>query len=1726
MIHLTGYLIKDEIAKGSNSIVFRGVRESDNTPVVIKLLAKDYPSPKEITDFMHEFQVMEKTFCDGIIKPYEIVKGSRHAIIMEDIGGDSVASALKYSQVTLDEKLLLSIKMTHSLSQLHKHNIIHKDINPTNFIWNHKTGEVKLIDFGISTEVARESPQFVNVNFLEGTPAYISPEQTGRINRPIDCRTDLYSLGISFYEMFTGAVPFQGVDKSELIYYHIAKTPLPPHEVNPEVPIFLSQIIMKLISKTAEERYQTAMGLKRDLEFCHKNFDSLKPNRISFVPGQGDVNDRFEIPHKLYGREREIEELIGCFENASEGGSEFLLVSGNSGVGKSSLIHEIYKPITAKKGYYISGKFSQFMQSTPYYGIAQAFNGLIKQLHAESQISLDSLKQELLDSLGSYGQLIVDVIPELSNIIGPQPPVPDLNPLEFQNRFKLAFREFFMVFARQEHPLVIFLDDLQWSDSSTLDLIEYLLESGAIKYVFVIGAYRDNEAEALQPLLRKLEKLKSEQGQIAKIKQIYLNPLEFPAINQLVAETLHCRLEESKPLSMIIQKKTNGNPFFISQMLNTLFLRKAIKFLPEKGRWTYDPEKVEAAEISDNVIDLLVKSLKSLPKGTKRLLELGSCIGNQFDLETILLISNLPLEALAKDLWAAIEKEIILPLDNNYRYIGSLLNETDLSNLEIRFCFAHDRIRQAVYSVIPESEKSRKHLIIGRQLLKSLRETRRSDITFDLVNHLNKGRTLITDKSDRLELAELNIIAGLKAMKSTAFSTALAYFDTASSALSAEEWADTKEKLFRLSLERTKAAVLSGDLQKAEALIDYLSEIANGSLEKCSVSSIRVLLYIFQGKLFETIGEARKALLLLGINLPVSAKEIDKKIQSGIKKVQRFLKKTPVEEIVNLPVMTDPEKIMAMQLLFQVNPQAIQVNPPLFNLSTLIMFDLTITYGTTPLSCKCLGDFGVFLGTALSDYKTGYKLGEAAFSLINKFKAEAQKPPVYFVFSFISPFIKHFQESLDYYYMSYQTGLETGDLMHATFALANRAHLSIWVGKNLNECKEETENSLVFIKKVNGPAPQLLSEIVLYTIQKLQTIPVSGMNQDFEARDKEIISVIENVHNVVFLCRFYQFNTLVSYILGDIEEAERWSNMADEVLYAVSSDFPISDHYLLKGLILVGKWKGSSPEQRGQIEEALYEIKNRLRNLTDTCPENFAHKYYLLTAEIAIIQNKPLETIVELFRKAGDYIGGSDFIQFKALINELSGKFWLERGDATVSQAYMREAYYLYGKWGADRKLALMDRDISLCGSWSSKTSEDSTLSTVVNNIDMNSIFKATQAISSEIKIERLLAILIGILIENTGAQLGCILLKNEFDGKLHIEAFQDIELGHCQVVQSLPAESEKLCLEIVQYVVRTKDVLVIHDASLDPDWQGNQYIKNNRIRSVLCIPVSYQNRLKGIVYLENNLSDNVFTSSRMETIKILASQAAISLENARLYENMEGKVRERTFQLNIANEKLRELSQRDSLTGLYNRRYLYSVVSDKVSQHLQKHTETRSDGSRRFSSAENSIGAFLIDIDYFKDVNDTYGHAAGDDVLIAISNALGQLLNGDDILVRWGGEEFLIVLFNGNHEKYRRFARRAAETIENTPITISGDKVIYKTCSIGYSEIPLNAEIPDLIDLEQSIKICDYALYCAKEKGRNCSAHFKMLKNIGADLGLINQLHNLSKSNEFNKEYFEIEYN
>ncbi|MCA1993408.1 MAG: serine/threonine-protein kinase PknK, partial [Coleofasciculus sp. S288] len=767
MTALLGYQIFAQIYESANSIVYRGIQEKDNQAVILKVLREDYPTPEEIIRYKQEYQITHNLNIERVIKAYSLEKYQNNlVIIFEDFGGESLKILMKNQKLDLELVLSLAIQITQGLGEIHHRTIIHKDINPSNIVFNPKTKQLKLIDFGISTILSRETLTLQNPNLIEGTLAYISPEQTGRMNRTLDYRTDFYSLGATFYELLTYQLPFDVTDAMELVHCHLAKQPVPPHELNSEIPKAVSNIVMKLLAKTAEERYQSAWGIKADLEECLFQLQN-KGDILYFPLGFYDISDQFQIPQKLYGREIEVETLIAAFERVAEGGDagtrgrgdaeieeskiqvaleahercdpkskiELMLVSGYSGIGKSALVQEIYKPITKRRGYFISGKFDQLQRNIPYSALVSAFSNLVRQLLTETEAALGQWREKILTALGANGQIIIDVIPEVELIVGKQLTPPELAPTEAQNRFNLVFQSFIRVFAQPEHPLVIFIDDLQWADIASLKLIQLLMTAQDSQYLFFIGTYRDNEVSAAHPLMLTVDEI----GQAGvTINQISLLPLSLFHINQLISDTLKCSPDETLSLAKLIQIKTEGNPFFINEFLKSLYSEKLLNFDRSQRRWQWNLERIKARGITDNVIELMANKIKQLGAIAQRALQLAACIGSQFDVQTLAIVLEKSPNETALDLHEAVAENLVIPLSDAYKAVGEWDSQklNDSLAIAVEYKFAHDRIQQAAYSLIPTQEKQAIHWQVGRLLLHNTPPQRREQKIFDIVNHL------------------------------------------------------------------------------------------------------------------------------------------------------------------------------------------------------------------------------------------------------------------------------------------------------------------------------------------------------------------------------------------------------------------------------------------------------------------------------------------------------------------------------------------------------------------------------------------------------------------------------------------------------------------------------------------------------------------------------------------------------------------------------------------------------------------------------------------------------------------------------------------------------------------------------------------------------------------------------------------------------------------------------
>jgi len=1718
MIKLADYTISKELFTGNQSIVYRGKRNQDHLPVIIKLLNQEHPSEKLLSDFNREYEIARDLSDKGTVPIIELLKVNKSlALVMEDIEGISLSQLKDSLIMDLSDKLSLAVKIAHNLSLIHKKQIIHKDINPSNIIWNRETGRLEIIDFGIAAEISRERAFIMQTGILEGTLDYLSPEQTGRINRPIDSRSDLYSLGVTLYELFTGRLPFQWEDESEIIYCHIAKEPEAPHKLKSSLPEVLSQIIMKLLAKDGEQRYQMALGLKKDLEICLENLN-VQGEITPFEIGKFDISDQFLLPNKLYGRQDELEEFSRLFKEVRGGSASMLIVEGHPGVGKSSLVQEFSKSVALHRGSFTSGKFDQQEQNIPLKGVIEALKGVVQGLLLLSEDKLQVWKRRILEALQKNAGIIIEIIPELEQILGAQPPPIELNPIEAQNRFIMVCRDFINVFAREESPLVIFLDDLQWSDIGTLDFLKYMAGSRSSSHLLFVLAYRQNNFNSEHPLQPFLEEIKKES---LKVSSLLLEPLSVTDIDHMLADTFRRPPdEESLLLANLVFQKTRGNPYFMAQLLTSLYHGGFFNPPDSQGRWTWDLSSIEDVDISDNVIDLLNWRIEQLSPSVLELLKLASCIGDPFDLEHLSLICDRSPRDIGNTLWPAVRNEILLPLNQNYRLLRLEEDAYPLSSVDLSFSFQHDRIQQVVYSMIPEEDKQRIHLEIGQKYALYQKNRNKADFVSNMVNHMNMGRALIRDLGERKILRDLNTLVGSNALKSTAFSLAANNFTIAESLLSEQEWLEEPEEWYKALFNLAEALMLSGELKKAEEISDSLLPLSESPLRQATARNLKARILEFQGRIPETIEEIRKGLLLLNINLPEDRDDTGRKIGEGIAKMHKIFAEKPVEHLAELPLMEDKKIKLAMELLYNVIPPALQFAPPLYILSSLMMLELTQNFGVSPESCKCFIDIAITQCPSLDDFSIGYRLGEAAFLLLKRLNAETLKPAVYFGFSFLSYRNVHFREALQYLDMAIATGLQTGDLQHAAYARVHKLHLFTQLGLNLKEFRSETERSIDFLNEMKAGMPLLQAKINQYMLSKYQS------EKEID-KDQEMISTIEASRNIAFLWRFYQYNAAFYCFHDQWEEANKWSRLTDQFLFVAQSDYSVPEHFFFKGLILLRLWEKPAEKEESEKWKNLEKIMDELKKVAQLCPDNFSHKYHFLCAEIAALNKAPQGEILHHFEKALNSIKDEEFIHMKALIYEAMGRYWKLQGNEIISKAYITESCFLYRNWGALRKVPLMEARYPYLKSYfqGSPTSSLSSQTLVSSSIDMASILKAMQVLSGEIRIEKLLRRFMHLILENAGARQGALLLVNEADNALYIEAERKHFDDEIEVLQSLPyRKSPLVCPEIIQYVLRSRNRVVLGKAWQEGEFRNSKTIQDRQIKSILSIPVIYRNKLMGVIYLEHDLAENVFTEERIRILEILSSQASISIENARLYVNMEKKVAERTAQLNQANDRFRQLSILDPLTSLHNRRYISEFVSEITMNFITKKERLQNNREQRdISIDEKVMGIFLIDLDHFKLVNDTYGHSVGDQVLIRISKTLKKQIRIDDYIVRWGGEEFLIILNNTDPSYLDQFALRILKAVKETPLSVSAEKILHKSCSIGYSMMPIHQKEPHLLNLEQAINLSDFALYLSKERGRDCASRISLKSQETPSPDCREYLRTLNKSDPVKEEFIEV---
>jgi PAS domain S-box-containing protein len=1490
MLVLPGYETHAQIYESVNSCVYRAIRTLDGQPVILKLLKQDYPTPEELVRYRQEYEITRHLKLEGVCRSLSLEKyQNTFVIVFEDFGGESLKNWMSNRQFNLGEFLQIAITTTASLAQVHSANIIHKDINPSNIVYNPNTQQVKIIDFGLSTVLSRENPTLKNPNLLEGTLAYMSPEQTGRMNRSLDYRTDFYSLGATFYELLTNQLPFDTADALELVHCHIAKQPLPPSEVNPEIPQVVSDIVMKLMAKTAEERYQSALGIKADLEQCLNQLHQT--GSISDFPlACQDIADKFQIPQKLYGREQEIATLLSAFERVSDK-SEMMLVVGYSGIGKSALVQELFKPITQKRSYFISGKFDQYQRNIPYSAIVSAFRELVKQLLTETEAQLQEWREKLSAALGINGQVIIDVIPQVELIIGKQPDVPELGATETHNRFNIVFQNFIKVFTARSHPLAIFLDDLQWADSASLNLIQVLM-SAVSPGLFLIGAYRDNEVFPAHPLILTLEDIGKTE---AVITHIFLSLLDLFTVTQLISDTLNCSEAKAKPLAELVLFKTGGNPLFMNEFLKSLYTEELLKFDFQSLSWHWNLEQIKARGFTDNVVELIALKIQNLPENTQQMLKLAACIGNQFDLKMLALSCEKSLRETANALHAAVASSLVVSLGSKEdvelallerEYINEPLSITHYSLPEYKF--VHDRIQQSAYSLIPEQQKPIIHRKIGRILLQNTLDDRREEKIFDIVNQLNFGIELIFHQAAKDELAELNLMAGKKAKASAAYQPALNYLQVGIKLLGTDSWQRQYHLTLSLYEQAAEAAYLNADIANMGRFTEAVLSQAKTVLDKVKAYEVKILAYTAQGKFTEAMEIALEVLKLLRIRLPKQPRKID--VLWGLLRTKLIIGFRPIASLVDLPVMTDPYHKAAMRILSTIGAPTYFATPLLMPLSVFQQVSLSLKWGNASESAVAYGCYGLILCGVVGDLELGYQFGQLALNLLWRLNAtEVKASTQMLVHSFIRHWIDPVKETLNPLREAYAVGLETGDLQFVAYLAYAYCYHAFLSGSELAKLESEMATYAQVIRQIGQERSVDFHEVSHQAVLNLLGHSENPCYLIGKAYDEQVrLPILLDRSDRTTINNLYFNKLMLCYLFGEVEQAVANAEVAEQYLDSIIGSVICTHFCFYDSLARLAVATDASQSERKRLTQKVLRNQKKMRKWAHHAPMNNSHKYRLVEAELCRVQD--IDALArDYYDKAISLAEENEYIHEAALAYELAAKFYLSKGKELTARAYMQEARYSYQLWGATAKVKDLERRyyqlfaVTQPGIKDTKTPTTTTDSGLGSNLDIATVMKASEAISGEIVLDKLLSSLMKILIENAGAQKGYLILASQ--GKLLIEAQGAIDSEQVTVLQSLPLENCQILSEaIVNYVARTKESVVLNDANREEQFINAPYIKENQPKSILCVPLINQGKLISIVYLENNLTTGAFTPERVEVLKLLSGQAAISIENAKLY--------------------------------------------------------------------------------------------------------------------------------------------------------------------------------------------------------------------------------------------------
>ena len=1475
MMELPGYVICEQIHENNRISVYRGYASDSHMPVILKVLKKEEADPVGISRFMYEYEMVSNMNIEGVVKLLGMEQSaSCFALVMEDVGGVSLRKYMEdHPVIDIQQFIEIAIQLTKIISRLHQKGIIHRDIKPENILIRPEPLQVYLIDF--SSAILTKNKKNLVSDSPVGSLEYMSPEQTGQLNVPTDHRSDFYSIGVVFYELLTNTLPLQANNPAEWIYAHLAQRPQPPTALNPDIPHVISDIVMKLLRKAAESRYQSGYGLLQDIQECRSQL--LQNGEIAFFPvGRFDISPSLQFPQEMYGREKEKNILESIFMSLAQGGSQTVFLSGYPGIGKTMVINEGLRPLVLGKGRFIAGKSDQLVKDIPYAPFSTAFGNLIRQLMTKSQKELEQWKEKILLAVGRNGSVVTEIVPELEWLIGKQAPAPELPPKEAESRFLMVFKQFIKVFASKTQPLVIFLDDLQWADPASIYLLRYLVQDANIDHLMFVGAFRENEVDKVHPLAKVLEAVKEQPN----IMHISLKPLKIADVEKMLTELFNTEIKNVADLSADLYRKSGGNPFFLRQLLVYLKEEGFLYFDANGACWRWQMEAIQKLQPGDDVINLILKRLKKLPRDTYEIIKIASCIGNRFDLQTLSAICGKSEEETASSLMQLVHEGLLMQVEKTNEPSKPVKGE------QFIFEFLHDKVQQAVYSPIEEDEKKEKHMAIGRLLFKKASRSYLEEKILTIMEHFNRSLEVISDPKERIELANYNLIAGRKAKASAAYQSALKYFLAGKKLLGDDAW----EKFYRLSydlhLELAQMEYFLGNEKIAEELFDIVIEKAPNELERASVYGLKVILYGGIGKYSDAVHTGIQALEKLGVKIPIQPTKID-----YIKELLLYkwlMRGKEIEDLANLPEMNDLKKRKIAELLSRLSSVTMLSYPDLYSFIILKTGNYAAQNGNTEITSVGYLGYAITSGIIFGDYESGERYGKVSIQLVEKYDRSASKCIIYFVVGgLVAHWTQHAALGLEYLRKAVSAGVEAGDLLIIGFShcllLENRYLLGTSLNEIAEDCREKREIA-IRLKHDNLAINAAIYEKLTTILRERKADAL--MTGIAELEKDEWLQLVRK--DQASFATYYLHKIQLCYMVGDFKGALSAVREIEPLLGAILGFLCSAEYNFYHSLTIAAFCQEISHKERKRFLKILEKNQKQMKKWAGCCKENFEHKYLLVAAEIERLKGKKLEAI-SLYDSAILSAKENGYIQNEALANERAAEFYLSQGLEKIAKTYMQDAYGCYCKWGAFAKaLFLKERYPQLLEEKRIEAQENDPPVEVLENIsriatpdeseiaaslDKYFIDETIDSISENTDLNKLFENFLDIATKRIGADKGCLVLEK--DGELFIEAMKESSSAETVIKTVALEECDHVSKAIIRFVARTLEAVVLHHHSETGIFASDPYIAESDPKSIACLPLLFQGTPFGVLYLENSFIPEAFTSERFESLKLLSMQIA-----------------------------------------------------------------------------------------------------------------------------------------------------------------------------------------------------------------------------------------------------------